>query len=150
METYIDNMVVKSKPVEEHLVDLDEVFSMLREHSLYLNASKCSFGVGSGKFPGYMITHQGIEFNFDQIKAINNLQPPWNPKEVQKLMEIAAALNRFISRSANRCHPFFQFLHKWKDFQWTEECVLAFEELKQYLSHPLSFLCIHSRHELCS
>ena len=61
VETYIDNMVVKSKPVEEHLVDLDEVFSMLREHSLYLNASKCSFGVGSGKFPGYMITHQGIE-----------------------------------------------------------------------------------------
>ena len=97
VETYIDDMVVKSKQVEEHLVDLEEVFSMLWEHSLYLNASKCSFGVGSGKFQGYMITHQGIEVNFDQIKAINNLQPPWNPKEVQKFMEIAAALNRFIS-----------------------------------------------------
>ena len=58
-------MMVKSKQVEEHLADLGEVFSMLREHKLRLNASKCSFGVNSGKFLGYMITHQGIEVNLD-------------------------------------------------------------------------------------
>ena len=58
-----------------------------------LNASKCSFGVGSGKFLGYMVTHHGIEVNLDQIKAINNLQPPRNPKEVQKLTGMTAALN---------------------------------------------------------
>ena len=60
-----------------------------------------------------------------------------NPKEVQKLTGMATALNRFISCSVDRCRPFFQLLHKWKDFQWTKECVLAFEDLKQYLSHPL-------------
>ena len=48
---------------------------------------------------------------------------------------MAAALNMFISRSMNMCRPFFQLIHKWKDFQWTKECVLAFEEVKQYLSH---------------
>ena len=48
-----------------------------------------------------------------------------------------AALNRFISQSADRCRPFFQLLHKWKNFEWTKECIIAFEELKQYLSHPL-------------
>ena len=58
-----------------------------------LNASKCSFGIVSGKFLGYMVTHHGIEFNLDQIKAINNLQPPWNPKEVQKLTRMTTALN---------------------------------------------------------
>ena len=84
-----------------------------------------------------MITHSGIKVNPKQIKAINSLHPPWNPKEVQKLTGMAAALNRFISRSADRCRPFFQLLHKWKDFQWTEECVTAFEDLKQYLSNPL-------------
>ena len=36
----------------------------------------------------------------------------------------------------DRCHPFFQLLHKWKDFQWIEECVIAFEDLEQYLSSP--------------
>ena len=66
----------------EHVNDLGNIFEMLRRHKLWLNASKCSFGVGSGKFLGYMVTHHGIEVNHNQIKAINSLQPPWNPKEV--------------------------------------------------------------------
>ena len=47
-----------------------------------------------------------------------------------------ATFNRFISRSADKCRPFFLLLHKWKEFEWFEECVVAFQELKQYLSHP--------------
>ena len=114
VEVYIDDMVVKSKLVSKHVKDLTSIFEILREHKLRLNASKCSFGVGSGKFLGYMVTHRGIEVNLDQIKAINNLQPPRNPKDVQKLTRMMAALNRFISRSADRCRPFFLLLHKWK------------------------------------
>ena len=82
IEVYIDNMVMKSKMVSEHVRDLENIFEILRKHKLCLNASKCSFGVGSGKFMGYMVTHQGIEVNPNQIKAINSLQPLWNPKEV--------------------------------------------------------------------
>ena len=47
-----------------------------------------------------------------------------------------AALNRFISRSKDRCRPFFQLLNKWKGFELAEECVLAFQQLKEYLSWP--------------
>ena len=93
------------------------------------------FWVGSRKFLGYMVTHKGIEVNPNQIKAINDLQPPRYPKEVQKLTRMMATLNRFISRSADRCRPFFLLLHKWKEFKWSE-CVVAFQQLKQYLSHP--------------
>ena len=82
IEVYIDDMVVKSKRVSKHIEDLTNIFEILRGHKLRLNASKCSFGVGSGKLLGYMVTHRGIEVNLDQIKAINNLQPPRNPKEV--------------------------------------------------------------------
>ena len=96
IEVYIDDMVVKSKEVPNHMEDLRNIFETLREHKLRLNASKCSFGVGSGKFLGYMVTHRGIEINPDQVKAINNLQPPWNLKEFQKLTGMTAALNRFI------------------------------------------------------
>ena len=129
-------MVVKSKLVFEHLADLTNIFEILRRHKLHLNVFKCSFGVGLGKFLGYMVTHRGIEVNPDQIRAINSLQPPRNPKEVQKLTGMMATLNRFISRSAERCRPFFLLLHKWKEFRWSEECVMAFQELKRYLSHP--------------
>ena len=114
IEVYIDIMVVKSKVVSRHVEDLTSIFGILRKHKLRLNASKCSFGVGSGRFLGYMVTHREIEVNLEQIKAINDLQAPQNPKEVQKLTGMTAALNRFISKSAERCRPFFLLLHKWK------------------------------------
>ena len=117
IEIYIDDMVVKSKVVSEHLRDLGNIFEVLRKYKLRLNASKCSFGMGSGKFLGYMVTHRGIEVNLDQIKAINNLQSPRNPKKVQKLTGMTTALNRFISRSADRCRPFFLLINKLKGFK---------------------------------
>ena len=55
IEIYIDDMVVKSKVESEHVNDLENIFEILRKHNLHLNASKCSFGVSSGKFLGYMI-----------------------------------------------------------------------------------------------
>ena len=115
---------------------LRSIFETLREHKLRLNASKCSFGVGSGKFLGYIVTHRRIEVNPNHVKAINNLQPPWNPKEVQKLTGMTVALNQFVSQSADRCKPFFFLMNKWKEFEWTEECALAFQQLKEYMSRP--------------
>ena len=100
MEAYINDIVVKSRQVGKHLADLG--FSVLRKHKLHLNASRCSFGVNSSKFLSYMITYRGIG-----IKAINSLHPPRNPKEVQRLTRMAAALNRFIFQSIDNCCPFF-------------------------------------------
>ena len=47
---------------------------------------------------------------------------------------MATALNRFISRSADRCRLFFLLINKWKNFEWTEECAKAFQQLKDYLA----------------
>ena len=82
IEIYVDDMVVKSKVVSGHLGDLGGIFNVLKRHKLHLNASKCSFGMGLGKFLGYMVMHRGIEVNPDQIKAIDDLKPPRNAKEV--------------------------------------------------------------------
>ena len=136
IKVYIDDMVVKSKVVSKHVGDLRNIFEILKKHKLRLNASKCSFGVRSDKFLGYMVSHQGIEVNPNQIKAIKSLQPPRNPKEVQKLTRMTTALNRFISRLADKCRPFFLLMNKWKGFEWIEECALAFQQLKEYISHP--------------
>ena len=79
---YIDDIVVKTKVEFEHIDDLENIFKILRKHKLRLNVAKCSFSVGYGKFLGYMVTHSRIEVDPDQIRAINDLQPPRNPKEV--------------------------------------------------------------------
>ena len=49
---------------------------------------------------------------------------------------MVAALNRFISRSADRCKPFFLLINKWKNFEWIKECARAFQQLKGYLIRP--------------
>ena len=57
IEVYIDDVVVKSKIVSEHIEDLTNIFEILRGHKLRLNASKCFFGVGLSKFLSYMVIH---------------------------------------------------------------------------------------------
>ena len=65
IEIYIDDMVVSEQSGFRASGDLRVIFEILRSYKLRLNASKCSFGVGSGKFLGYMVTHKGIEVNPD-------------------------------------------------------------------------------------
>ena len=65
IEIYIDDMVVKSKVESEYVNDIRNIFAILRKRKLWLNASKCSFGVRSRKFLGYMVTHRRIEVNPD-------------------------------------------------------------------------------------
>uniref|UniRef100_A0A2N9G212 RNA-directed DNA polymerase n=1 Tax=Fagus sylvatica TaxID=28930 RepID=A0A2N9G212_FAGSY len=98
VEVYIDDMVVKSIKGTDHVEDLKQVFSILRRHNLKLNASKCAFGVGSGKFLGFMVTQRGIEANPDQIAAIQGLQPPKNVREVQRLTGSDKAVSTAIVR----------------------------------------------------
>ena len=117
MEVYIDDMVVKSKRSQDHLADLSQTFDILRRFQLKLNASKCAFRVGFGKFLGSLVTRRGIEANLDQISAIQEIQSPTTAKQVQRLTRMAAVLNRFISQASDRCRPFFQLLRKSSRFQ---------------------------------
>ncbi|XP_027075861.2 uncharacterized protein [Coffea arabica] len=100
-----------------------------------LNPKKCVFGVTSGKFFGYLVSHRGIEANPDKVKAIQDMSPPRNIREIQRLNVRLAALNRFLSQSAEKALPFFKVLKKADQFAWTEECQAAFDKLKQYLHH---------------
>ena len=73
-------MLVKSQDEGSHLDDLQETFDTLRQYIMKLNPSKCAFGVSSGKFLGFMISHRGIEANPDKIRAILDMKPPQNVK----------------------------------------------------------------------
>jgi hypothetical protein len=83
-----------------------------------------------------MVSQRGIKANPDQIAALVGLAEPRNIKQVQRLTGMVAALGRFISRSADKCKPFFQLLGKRRKFEWNEECSVAFQGIKTYLSTP--------------
>ena len=83
-----------------------------------MNPDKCIFGIKKGKLLGCLVSARGIEANPEKIVAIVNMQPPASRKQVQKLTGRLAALNRFISRSAERGIPFFRTLRSLDHFEW--------------------------------
>nr|KYP33430.1 Retrovirus-related Pol polyprotein from transposon opus [Cajanus cajan] len=88
MEVYVDDMVVKSRDLDRHVVDLSEVFQQLRKYDMRLNPEKCVFGVSGGKFLGFMLSARGIEANPDKCMAIINMVSPQSLKQVQQLAEL--------------------------------------------------------------
>ena len=120
VQVYVDDMLVKSRREEDHLEDLRETFDTLRSYNMKLNPGKCAFGVTARKFLRCMESQRGIEANPDKIRAIMEMAPPRNVKEVQSLNGKMAALNRFVSRATNKCLRFFRMLKK--SFEWTVEC----------------------------
>jgi hypothetical protein len=132
--TYVDDIVVASKNKEDHLANLAETFANMREARLRLNPEKCVFRVHQGKILGYLVSHREIEANPTKIQAIINMMPPQSTRDVQRLTGRLAALNRFISKSAERSLPFLKTLHGAKDFAWGPEQAAAFGSLKQHLS----------------
>ncbi|XP_026378564.1 uncharacterized protein LOC113273003 [Papaver somniferum] len=104
IEVYIHDMVVKSEQKDSHFLDLQKTFDILRQYRMKLNPAKCSFGLSSGNFLGYLMTHRGIEANPEQIRAIREIPSPRTKKE------------------------------KEVNFGWKDECEKDFDEINQYLS----------------
>ncbi|XP_031104440.1 uncharacterized protein LOC116007921 [Ipomoea triloba] len=122
METYVDDLLVKSKEAAEHSSELKASFELMKKYNMRLNPKKCAFAVKGGKFLGYMVTQRGIEPNPEKVKAILDMKPPTTLKEVQRLTGCLAALSRFFSKSAERALPFFEVIRKRDSFKWTTEC----------------------------
>ena len=118
----MDDMLIKSKIAEDHIVHLFNTFVVWRKYLITLNSLKCAFGVASGKFLGFMVNHRGIEANPEKIQALIDMRSPAKMKEVQSLTRRVAALSRFISRAIDKCLPFFDLLKGNKRFLWDDKC----------------------------
>ena len=108
VQVYVDDMLVKSIWKEDHLDDLWETFDTLRTYNIKLNPSKCTFGVTTGKFLGFMVSQRGIEVNPEKVRTIMELAPSKIVKEVQNLNGKIAALNKFVSWARDKFLPFFR------------------------------------------
>jgi hypothetical protein len=100
IQAYVDDHIVNSGERSNHVSDLAKTFANMRRAGLKLNPEKCVFGVTKGKILGCLISVKKIEANPDKIKAIREMEEPKTRKDIQKLNGRVAALNRFISKSA--------------------------------------------------
>jgi hypothetical protein len=108
--SYVDDIVVVSKKKENYIADLAETSTNMREAKLKLNPEKCVFRVTKGKVLGCLISTKGIEANHNKIRAITQMQPPQNRRDVQKLTGRITSLKQFISKLAEHSLPFFTVL----------------------------------------
>ena len=121
---------------DQHVTDLEELFTTIAKYKLKLNPEKCVFGVEVGKFLGFLITERGIKVNHENCAVIIAMRNPISVKKVQQLTGWMAALSRFVSAGGNKRDPYFQFLRRNGRFVWTKECKESFIKLKEYLANP--------------
>jgi hypothetical protein len=120
VEIYIDDVVIKSLDYESHSTDVKETLECTRKHGLKMNPNKCAFGVSAGEFLGFLVHERGIEVGKKSMKAIDEVVPPTNLKELMSLFGKINFVRRFISNLSLKVLPFSSLLRIKKDqkFVW--------------------------------
>ncbi|RDX99204.1 hypothetical protein CR513_17771, partial [Mucuna pruriens] len=132
IEVYVDDMIAKSKTLEQHIEDLRKLFTRLRK----LNPAKCTFGVKTGKLLGFVVNENDIEVNPDKVRAIREMSVPKTKSEVRGFLGRVNFIARFISQLTATCSPIFKLLPKKQKMEWGMECQEAFDKIKRYLENP--------------
>lgn len=114
----------------DHLADLRGVFKILRKHNMRMNPLKCFLAVVTGKFLGFLITRDGITVDPVKTKAILEMKPPTNLRELKRLQGHLAYIRRFISNLSGRCQPFSRLMKKGIEKVWDQACDNAFQSIK--------------------
>jgi hypothetical protein len=138
VEIYIDDVVIKSLSPDTHLGDVKRTLECTRKHGLKMNPNKCAFGVSAREFLGFLVHEGGNEVGKKSMKAIDEVFPPTNLKELQSLLGKINFVRRFISNLSQKVLPFSPLLKLKKDqkFTWGDEQQKAFDEIKQYMKEP--------------
>ncbi|GFV97252.1 retrovirus-related Pol polyprotein from transposon opus [Trichonephila clavipes] len=109
---YMDDVIITSPSFNEHIDHLYQVFTLLRDAGLTLNKEKCHFARDKLKYLGLIISKEGIETDNSKVKAIAEMKPPKNNREVSKFLEMAGWYQKFISHYADICEPLYQLKKK--------------------------------------
>ncbi|GJR00977.1 reverse transcriptase domain-containing protein [Tanacetum coccineum] len=151
LEVYVDDLVIKSHTEEEIIRDIEETFKNLRDINMKLNPKKCTFGVEEWIFLGYKVNTKGMKVCPDKVDAVLSLLSLKCLKDVHKLNEKLASLNRFLAKSAEKSLPFFKTLKKCmkkSDFCWTDKAESMFKKMKQHIAELLMLMALEEKEEL--
>ncbi|XP_072064492.1 uncharacterized protein [Arachis hypogaea] len=139
MKVYINDVMVKSILMNQHIDHLRKAFVMMRKKGLKMNPLKCVFGVSAGNFLGFVVHKKGIAIDKSKADAILALSAPKSKKEVQSFLGKVNYLRKFISNLSDRTRVFAPLVKLKNDsqFEWTREYQQAFDSIKTYLSKAL-------------
>jgi cleavage and polyadenylation specificity factor subunit 1 len=141
--TYLDDHLIASKSMEEHLLHLEQFFLVLQENGLTINPAKCVFAVSSLKFLGHMVDETGIRPLPKHVTAVQGVLPPTDIKQLQRFSGMINFYRRFLPGIAKVLRPLTDLLRgSPKVLAWPPEAAAAFVAAKAAiiaavpLSHP--------------
>ena len=97
VQVYVDDMIVKPKDREGHILALQKFFERIHFYKLRLNSNKCTFGMTSEKLLGFIVSQRGIKVDPKKIKAIVEMKPPRTEKEIQGFLGRIQYISKFIA-----------------------------------------------------
>ena len=133
VHAYMDDLLVASDTIEEHIEVLREVFRRLRVAGLKIKLSKCDFLKRNITYLGHVISHEGIQVNDAKVKAIEGFPIPTTRKGVRQFLGMASFFRRFIKDFSSIAAPLTELTKESVSFSWGERENAAFEKLKQSL-----------------
>ena len=132
--SYIDDILIYSPTLEEHMSHIQEVFDRLKIHGLKLKLKKCQFLKKETNYLGFKITDEGIKPETEKVDTIRSLPPPVTVKEVRSFVGMLSYYRRFVPNFSTIAIPLVELTKKYAKFKWTDECQKAFEYLKDSLT----------------
>ena len=133
---YIDDVVIFSPNFDQHLLDLQKVFSLIKQGGVKLAFKKCKFAANSIKYLGFMVDGYGISPDPEKIFAIKNYPTPTNIKQIRQFLASVGFYRNMISDFAELAAPLSDLLRKNVKWQWSDACQSSFEALRDSLSKP--------------
>jgi len=128
---YLDDIVIYSKTLEEHVGHSREVFRTLRDHQLYVKKEKCSFAQEEVPFLGHIVGKGKLHIDPAKIKAILEWEPPPKVTELKSFLGLVNYYRRFIKGYSAIANPLTNLLKKGRGWAWSQEYQRAFESLKK-------------------
>ena len=130
VSVYLDDVLVFSKTLGDHLKHLRLVLERIDNAGLKLKPSKCHLVRQEVEYLGHVITPNGMLPNHKLIQAIQAFTTPVNVKETRQFLGLASYYRRFVPEFAKVARPLHALTRKETPFVWTAACQTAFDHLK--------------------
>ena len=145
---YVDDIIIATETLDDHISRLDEVFSLLHGAGLKLKAGKCDLIKDRIVFLGRIIQDGKISMVPEHIEAVKSWEPPRNKKHMQKFLGFTNYYRNFVKNYAAIVHPLQSLIRKDEKYIWTDEHQTAFNILKDRLTQEGPILSLPTDNDL--
>ena len=128
---YLDDIIIFSETPQEYLSHIRKVFEKLRSAKLSMKMSKCNFFSKEIQYLGHILSATGIQPLLSKKHAIQHMQPPTMPKQVQVFLGLVGYYRKFIKGFAKITKPLTMLTQQQVKFEWTPMHHIAFLHLKE-------------------